>query len=295
MSPMTLSPPPVVAEHTNQQSESHTLMNRSGLMLRAVVDFREDSTTGTKPAGLAFIQHGYGGCADQPYIKALADQYVAQGFIAVRIDGANTINDCGGRLTDMTIEGHCHDLLDVIEWAKAQCWYTEPFALAGHSMGGFSALHAASRNELSGKVLHVIASAPVTDGAMCVADWERNHADSVNEWCANGFIKETSAIYPDRTEDSIPYERWQSWRSVSLLPRAWALTMPVAFISGDADTLTTPAQIHALFELIATAKRQILLNGADHCYTGMEEQAKQAFGEALAWVLQPTPVIPDPS
>lgn len=264
-------------------TEIVVLQNRSGLALHLHID-RPEGTEGGKTRGLALIQHGYGGCAVQPYIKAIAAAYGAHGYTAIRIDGANSINDAGGRLCDMTIEGHCNDLRDVIAWAEKQDFYVEPFALAGHSMGGYSALHAASDAKISGRVRHVLASAPFVDGEMCLNDWARADPEEAARWKADGHVMASSNTLTNRTEKSIPYAAWQEWRKASLLPRAWGLTMPVAIVSGEADPITTPAQVSGLYDMLAGKRRHTVLHGADHCYTGLQDEAAQAFGEALAWL-----------
>jgi len=46
-------------------------------------------------------------------------------------------------MEDASITSYYEDLEDVISWAQSQEWYQEPFALAGHSLGGIcTALYA---------------------------------------------------------------------------------------------------------------------------------------------------------
>ena len=85
---------------------------------------------------LVFIMHGLGGFKEQPHIATFADAYKEKGFTVVRFDTANSFGESGGNYQDASVTNYYEDLEDVIEWAKTQGWFRQPFWLEGHSLGG---------------------------------------------------------------------------------------------------------------------------------------------------------------
>lgn len=80
------------------------------------------------------ICHGFGSDCNRPLLKAIANDVVEQGMIAVRFD----FNGCGqsdGLFQNMTVPNEIDDLKHVIEWVKLQPW-TKNISLVGHSQGG---------------------------------------------------------------------------------------------------------------------------------------------------------------
>lgn len=80
------------------------------------------------------ICHGFGSDCNRPLLKAIANDIVEQGMIAIRFD----FNGCGqsdGLFQNMTVPSEISDLKHVIDWARQQPW-TEDISLVGHSQGG---------------------------------------------------------------------------------------------------------------------------------------------------------------
>lgn len=83
---------------------------------------------------VVIICHGFGSDCNRPLLKAIADDVVEQGMIAIRFD----FNGCGqsdGLFQNMTVLNEIDDLKHVIDWARQQPW-TENISLVGHSQGG---------------------------------------------------------------------------------------------------------------------------------------------------------------
>lgn len=68
------------------------------------------------------------------------------GYNVINFDATNSINESDSSSEGITISGHCEDLEDVITWAKTQDFYTEPFALAGQSLGAISVVRFAGEH-----------------------------------------------------------------------------------------------------------------------------------------------------
>lgn len=83
---------------------------------------------------VVIICHGFGSDCNRPLLRAIANDVVEQGMIAIRFD----FNGCGqsdGLFQNMTVPSEIDDLKHVIEWATDQTW-TKNISLVGHSQGG---------------------------------------------------------------------------------------------------------------------------------------------------------------
>lgn len=83
---------------------------------------------------VVIICHGFGSNCQRPLLKAIANDVVQQGMIAVRFD----FNGCGkseGLFQNMTVPNEIDDLKEMISWVRAQPW-CKNISLVGHSQGG---------------------------------------------------------------------------------------------------------------------------------------------------------------
>lgn len=83
---------------------------------------------------VVIICHGFGSDCNRPLLRAVADDLVEQGIIAIRFD----FDGCGksdGLFQNMTVPSEIDDLKHVIDWARRQPW-TNDISLLGHSQGG---------------------------------------------------------------------------------------------------------------------------------------------------------------
>ncbi|MBU0471688.1 MAG: lysophospholipase [Nanoarchaeota archaeon] len=88
------------------------------------------------PKGLAFVMHGLGGYKEQPHIRSFIESFLEENFNVISFDTTNTFGESDGLYEDATVTNYYEDLEVVIEWSKKQEFYSEPFFLAGHSLGG---------------------------------------------------------------------------------------------------------------------------------------------------------------
>ena len=83
--------------------------------------------------------HGLGGNKTQGHIRAMTEAFLESGYTVVTWDAVHTFGVSeGSNYEDATITNYYSDLEDVIAWAVPQSWYSEPFTLCGHSLGGIS-------------------------------------------------------------------------------------------------------------------------------------------------------------
>lgn len=87
---------------------------------------------------LVFLEHGLSSRKEYPHMQVLENVFSKFGYNVINIDATNSINESESSDEGITTTGHYEDLVDVIEWAKMQDFYKEPFALAGQSLGAIS-------------------------------------------------------------------------------------------------------------------------------------------------------------
>ncbi len=111
------------------------IKNRYGLKLSIKLNIDKDREN------LVFLEHGLGARKEYPHMKVLEDVFSQHGYNVVNIDASNSLNASESSPEGVTFTSHYQDLEDVIEWAKSQKFYKQPFALAGQSLGAASCIY----------------------------------------------------------------------------------------------------------------------------------------------------------
>lgn len=106
--------------------------NRRGLKISLQLTIDDKNTK------LVFLEHGLGARKEYPHMQVLEEVFAEFGYNVVNIDATNSLNESENSEEGITTTGHYEDLVDVIDWAKTQHFYKEPFALAGQSLGAIS-------------------------------------------------------------------------------------------------------------------------------------------------------------
>lgn len=213
--------------------------------------------------GLAFVMHGLSGNKDQPHIQTFAKAFARQGFTVVRFDTTNTFGESEGRYEDATITSYYEDLEDVIEWARSQEWFQEPFALSGHSLGGISTALYAERHPERISLLAPIS--PVVSGALGIQYKELHDPEKLAKWRKTGWKEEESVSTPGLIK-RLPWSHMEDRLKYDLLPDAHTLTMPVLLIVGDKDDSTPPEHIELLYAALPGPKQLHIIPDAPHTF-----------------------------
>ena len=249
--------------------EKYFIKNRKDKKIAVVV-----KQNGTK--GLAFIMHGLGGFKEQPHIQTFTDAFIENGFTVVLFDTTNTFGESDGNYEDATTTNYYEDLEDVIDWAKTQDWYQEPFWLVGHSLGSISTILYAEKFPTKVKGLAPIST--VVSGALSLetpqyknntvlADWERTGIKEKSSESKPGFIKRLKWSH---VADRMKYD---------VLNEVSKLTMPVLMIVGEHDTSTPAEHQKILFEKLLGKKELHIIKNAPHTFRAPEHlvEIKEIF------------------
>lgn len=229
------------------------IKNRKGQKICFLLELSENQR------GLAFVMHGLSGFKEQDHIKAFADAFKEKGFTVVRFDTTNTFGESDGNYEDATTTNYYEDLEDVITWAKGQKWYKEPFALAGHSLGGICiALYAENHPE---EVSGLAPISTVVSGKISMET--EKYRSAAEEWKRTGWLTETGYT---GTIKKLKWSHMEDRLKYDLLPNVGKLTMPVLLIVGDKDGSTPPEHQQVLYDKLPGKKEIHIIRGAPHTF-----------------------------
>lgn len=210
---------------------------------------------------LVFIEHGLGGFKEQVHLQALESVFFQNGYTTVLFDTTNSIGESDGEYEKATLGGSYEDLQDVVNWAKTQQWYREPFTLSGFSMGGYSVVQFAE--DYPTLVSNLVAGAPVVSGELSKAT---DRAEELAEWQKTGWKTRISNSKPG-LELRLPWSHMEERLTHDLLPKADQLTMPTLIIVGSEDISCPVEHQKILFEKIPSKiKKLAIVKGAPHSF-----------------------------
>ncbi len=209
--------------------------------------------------GLAFVMHGLGGFKEQPYVKTFADAFLESGFNVVIFDTTNSFGESEGKYEDATTTNYYEDLEDVIKWAKSQDFYSEPFFLVGHSLGGISTGMYAENfpREVKGV-------APISTVVSGKISFEAHDFEELEKWKKTGW--RTKVGYSSGIKKTLKWTHMEDRLKHDLLLKVNNLTMPVLLIVGENDLSTPPKHQKVLYDAISGEKELHVIKDAPHTF-----------------------------
>ncbi len=225
--------------------------------------------------------HGSGGTKDQPHIRAMVEAFLEAGYGVVSFDTTHTIGESEGEYEDATLTNYYADLVDVIEWSAGQSYYTEPFVLCGHSLGGIAVALFAEKHSKKVRALAPIFT--VISGALSLAAVTLFPDTHINltKWQRDGV--RVSLSHDGKVEKRLKWAYVEDRSKYDLLPEVNALTMPVLMIVGERDHITPPVHQQILFDKLAGKKELHIIPGALHGFHEAHEQ-RQLKALFRSWI-----------
>ncbi len=231
------------------------IKNRKGQKLAVLIEEK------AKAKGLVFIIHGLGGNKEQPHISTVADTFRQKGFTVIRFDTTNTIGESDGMYEKATITNYHEDLQDLIQWSSKQSWYTEPFYLAGHSLGGVAALlYAVAHPE---KIKGLLPLSTVISGKLSIKT--NKYRDSLDDWKKSGWFTRVSSNGKDIRR--LPWSHMEDRLKYNILQDAHKLVMPVFMLVGDKDDATPVEHQKMLYTKLPGKKELHIIVDAPHTFS----------------------------
>ncbi len=244
-------------------------MNKFSIKNRYGLEIVGDILKPENPIGLVFVLHGLGGYKNQPSIKEIANTFYENNYSVVNFDATNSFGESGGKYEDATFQKHYEDLCDVIDWVKKQDWYKEPFALAGHSMGGYAVVR--YTEEFQEKVRFTISYCGSVSGQLSLKIREKFEPEKLREWRETGWTSRVSISKPGLLK-RLPWSHMEERLNHDLLPKAGNISTPVLIIVGEKDDSCPPEIQEILLNAIpeTTKKELCVVEGAPHTFRNPE-------------------------
>ena len=202
-------------------------------------------------SGTVLLLHGRDGAGRAAHIEVIADAYVARGWRVIAPDLPNSGATPGsGPPERFTMSGHRRDSRAVLDWVLSSLAGDSPvarLAIAGHSVGAFSAAWLASEHP---ETAHLLAVSPVVSGNALLAA-----RDAMGPAAIEAVKREVPLMLAEMP-------------SQDAVPALQQLTCPVAVVTGAEDGLTPPKAARAYLAAAPAGCFFAALPGQHHCPTG---------------------------
>lgn len=215
--------------------------------------------------GLSFVMHGLSGYKEELHIDLMANTLFENNYIVVNFDATNSRGESGGKYEEATMQKHYEDLVDVINWAKSQAWYKEPFIIAGHSMGGYAVARYAE--EFPTKVKGVFPFGAVFSGKDNFEAHNKIRPEEIKKWKETGWMYKVSNSKPG-FELKLPWSHMEERLKHDLKPMVDKITMPILFVAGENDNSCPPSDQKKFYDLLpeSTTKEFHIVKGVGHVF-----------------------------
>ena len=213
---------------------------------------------------LAFIQHGLAADKGHAVVQTLKRAFLDKQYTVVLFDSRYSIGKSSGSVENARLNTFEEDLSTVVKWAETQDFYHQPFALAGHSLGGAAVL--LFTYEYPEKVGLTIPVTPVVSGK----NWEdtcmQNMPDFCRNWKQNGSYEykpfgKTATISYQTVEDAKSYD------AKKILP---AIKTPILLVAGENDQVVNPEAIAGLSAYITPNDKLEIIPHGSHNFENKE-------------------------
>ena len=221
--------------------------------------------------GLVFVMHGLAAFYNIPQTRTTVESFLEKGYNVVSFEVFNTFHGKDGRegtCENATPTNYYEDMEDVINWAKKQEWYEEPFILAGHSLGGLcTSLYAIKYPQ------EVKALAPLAASLGGKYSFDNKPKEEIKKWEKEGFSLRKSTSRPGLVR-KLKWAYMIDLRKYDLIKDVNKLTMPILLIVGEDDKRHVSDQ-ELFFKKLQGKKELHIIKGANHDYKGKLNEVKK--------------------
>lgn len=220
-------------------------------------------------APVVFIEHGLAGYKEENVVQIPAAVFAELGFTVVTFDARYNLGESDGPLEKANFTHFIEDLQTVIEWAKTQTFYCEPFMLCGHSLGAGAALWYASHHPQAVKGIFSLSA--VISGKLLLDSYQTYKPDFVRQWQNEKRLYREHPSIPARN-GFISYDHINDAMRYHLTDIVQTIKCPVLIVCGSRDISSTIAINQALFEALRSPKELYVVENAGHTYAKPEHE-----------------------
>ena len=212
---------------------------------------------------LAIIQHGLASDMSHPAVQAVKKAFLARGYVVITFDSRYSLGKSGGGVLRARLSTFEEDLRTVVNWAKGQSFYHEPFALAGHSLGGASVLvYAAGHPEQAGILIPIT---PVVSGQRW-EDFCLSRLSFCRDWKKDGFY-----VYDG---EQISYQVVETAKTYDALALSGRIKADVLLIAAEKDAVVKTEDVEDLYHALRTNKRLAVVPESGHNFESRQYQQR---------------------
>lgn len=247
-----------------QQSQKIQVQNAQNDTLFVTVDGMENAKTGK----LAILQHGLASNKEHAAVQAAKKAFLDNHYVVVSFDSRYSLGEGNNDVTRVRLTTFEEDLATVASWAKTQPFYHEPFALAGHSLGGASVLQFGA--EYPAQVSVLVPITPVVSGKKWEVTCMKNMTDFCKNWKQNGSYDYTDPLNSKTAH--IPYAVVTDafgYNAYKIAPQIQAKTL---LIAAQNDNVVEPQDVQKLGQNLKNGQNIVVTNSG-HNFLTTQNQA----------------------
>ncbi len=252
------------------------IYNQQNQKLEIAIDGLENAAYGK----LAFVQHGLSGHKGQIMVRKPLQAFVDNGFVVVSFDSRHSFGASDGRLELATLTSFIEDLHTVVNWAKKESFYHEPFALSGHSLGGGSVLKYAA--DYPQQVNLLVPVSAMVGGKYFIRSRLLNENEIYQQWKKNGKIYRENKNHPE-LNGWLSFDVVKDMLRYDLVRAAAKIKSKTLLITGDQDISSTLYNNHKLYESLQCSKQLVILKTCGHLYE-TKQNAQDLYQTVFEWV-----------
>lgn len=224
---------------------------------------------------LVFIQHGLAANREHPVVNAAKKAFLQNGYVVVTFDSRHSLGKSGQDVQNARLATFAEDLKTVVQWAEAQDFYAEPFAVAGHSLGGASAWTYAIENPE--RTAYWVGIAPVVGGRA----WEKACFENMPAFCRDWKSRGAYTYQtPDKKQTAlISYQTLQDAKTFDAAAAAADFKVSALLIGAEKDTVVPPRDVEELYRLLPASKSMAVIKDSTHNFVGSSNQ--EALTDAI--------------
>ena len=217
---------------------------------------------------LAIIQHGLASNMDHEAVQAAKKAFLNNDFVVVTFDSRYSLGKGNNDVEKVRLTTFIEDLTTVTNWAKKQSFYSEPFALAGHSLGGASVIRFDA--EHPDKVGLLVPITPVISGRL----WKKSCMENMTDFCQQ-WEKVGTYEYTDPKNHKIaiiPYSVVESCDHYDAQLLSSKIKAKTLLIGAEKDVVIAPRDVQSLSNGISGSKT-VIVEAADHNFSNHQNQS----------------------
>ena len=216
---------------------------------------------------LAIIQHGLASDMNHKVVQTAKKAFLDDNYVVVTFDARYSLGEGNNDVEKVRLRTFVQDLETVAAWAKTQPFYSEPFALSGHSLGGASVMDFTAK--YPEKVNILVPVAPVVSGKL----WEKSCMKNLKDFCVQW--KETGNYeYIDEVSNKkaiIPFAVVSDIDNYNAVISAPAIKADVLLIGAENDIIINDEDLKNVSKAIKNGNFAII-KSADHNFKTNQNQ-----------------------